>query len=117
MGTYALLVVGILESIVIGWIFGADKLRKYINSVSEIKIGGWFDISLKFVIPIVLTIILGLNIFDEIKNPYGGYPGWALTTGFIVFILVPILAIIFAKIPSKDEKYSIQETEITLEEE
>ncbi|WGS65102.1 sodium-dependent transporter [Marinitoga aeolica] len=117
MGTYALLVVGILESIVIGWIFGADRLRKYINSVSEIKIGGWFDLSLKFVIPIVLIIILGLNIFDEIKNPYGGYPAWALATGFIVFILVPILAIIFAKMPSKDEKYSVQVTEITLEEE
>lgn len=117
MGTYALLVVGILESIVIGWIFGAKKLRDYINSVSEIKIGSWFDISLKYVIPIVLIFILALNIADEIKNPYGGYPGWSLAIGFLVFILVPILAVIFAKIPSKDEKYDVVEKEITFEEE
>ncbi|KAF2956696.1 sodium-dependent transporter [Marinitoga sp. 38H-ov] len=117
MGTYALLVVGILESIVIGWVFGAEKLRDYINSVSEIKIGKWFDISLKYIIPLVLIFILGLTLADELKNPYEGYPGWALTIGFVVFILVPILAFIFAKIPSKDEKYDLKASEITFEEE
>ncbi|KLO21996.1 SNF family Na+-dependent transporter [Marinitoga sp. 1197] len=117
MGTYALLVVGILESIIIGWVLGAENLREYINSVSEIKIGKWFDISLKYIIPIVLIAILGLNIADEIKNPYGGYESWALTVGFIIFLIVPIIAFIFSKLPSKDDKYSEKVTKITIEEE
>ncbi|APT75344.1 transporter [Marinitoga sp. 1137] len=115
MGTYALLVVGILESIVIGWVFGAEKLREYINSVSEVKIGAWFDISLKYIIPIVLISILGLNIYDEMKNPYGGYPAWALTVGFVIFLAVPVIGYILAKMPSKDEKYNEKVTEITVE--
>ncbi|QTA37452.1 sodium-dependent transporter [Thermosipho ferrireducens] len=115
LGTYALLIVGILEAIVIGWIFGAEELRKYINQVSEVKIGKWFNFSIKYLIPVVLLIVLVLTFSDELKEPYGGYPSWALWTGFFVLIATPILAIIFAKIPPKDNNY-YKKAKIDLEE-
>nr|WP_232618086.1 hypothetical protein [Thermosipho africanus] len=105
VSVYGLLIAGILESIIIGWLFGAEKLRKYINEVSEIKIGKWFNFSIKFLIPAVLIIILGLNFFDELKKPYGDYPSWALWTGFSMLIITPIIAIILSKIPPKDKDY------------
>ncbi|MBT1247541.1 MULTISPECIES: sodium-dependent transporter [unclassified Thermosipho (in: thermotogales)] len=105
LSIYALLIVGILESIIIGWVFGAEKLRNYINKVSEIKIGKWFNLSLKFIIPTALIAVLVLTLIDEIKEPYGGYPTWALLTGFAILIATPIIAIILSKIPSKDSEY------------
>ncbi|ABR31149.1 transporter [Thermosipho melanesiensis] len=105
LSIYALLIVGILESIIIGWVLDAEKLRNYINKVSEVKIGKWFDISLRYIIPGSLIIILGLTLYDEIKNPYGGYPTWALLTGFAVLIATPIIAIILSKVPPKDNDY------------
>ena len=41
---FGLTLVGILEAIAIGWIFGARKFREYVNDVSEVKIGSWWDI-------------------------------------------------------------------------
>ena len=33
-----LVIAGLLEAIVIGWVYGADKLRAYINEISEWKL-------------------------------------------------------------------------------
>ncbi|MBO8161007.1 MAG: sodium-dependent transporter [Thermosipho sp. (in: Bacteria)] len=115
LGIYALLIVGILEAIVIGWVLGAENLREYINSVSEIKVGKWFNFSLKFIIPIVLMFILITNLIDEIKNPYEGYPIWALLIGASLLVITPIVAIVLSKIPSKDKNYYKRVEKITVE--
>lgn len=112
LSIYGLLIVGIFEAIIIGYIFGAEKLRNYINEVSEIKIGKWFDFSLRYFTPAVLAIVLGFSFYDEIKKPYGDYPAWALWTGFLILILTVVLGIVFAKIPPKDKDYYKKE-EIT----
>lgn len=112
LSIYGLLIVGIFEAIIIGYIFGAEKLRNYINEVSEIKIGKWFDFSLRYFTPAVLAIVLGFSFYDEIKKPYGDYPAWALWTGFSILILTVVLGIVFAKIPPKDKDYYKKE-EIT----
>jgi len=36
---FSLVAVGILECIIIGWIFGAKRLREFFNTVSDFKIG------------------------------------------------------------------------------
>lgn len=115
LSIYALLIVGILESIIIGWVFGAEKLRQYINRVSEIKVGKWFNLSVKYITPIALIVILAFTLNDEIKNPYEGYPVWALLTGFAILIATPIVALILSKIPPKDKDY-YKSAEIELEE-
>lgn len=105
LSIYGLLIVGIFEAIIIGYIFGAEKLRNYINEVSEVKIGKWFDFSLKYFIPLVLIVVLGFTFYDELTKPYGDYPTWALWTGFSILILTVILGVIFAKIPPRDKDY------------
>ncbi|MBN2584360.1 MAG: sodium-dependent transporter [Planctomycetes bacterium] len=55
--------------IVIGWFFGARKMRDYINSVSDIKIGGWWDAFIAVLAPLVLTIILVWSIFGNVTQP------------------------------------------------
>jgi NSS family neurotransmitter:Na+ symporter len=59
-GTYALAILGFIEIIFFGWVWGADKIREYVNDNSDFKIGRWFDFCLKIICPIaVLIIIIG----------------------------------------------------------
>jgi NSS family neurotransmitter:Na+ symporter len=81
MNDYGLVVIGLLECIAIGWFYGTDKLRAYINEVSDFDIGIWWDIFIKWVTPIALGWALVANVVKDIREPYGGYPGWALVAG------------------------------------
>jgi len=86
----SLLIIGIMECIAVGWIFGADKMRSYINRVSDSKIGSWWDVSIKYIIPLALGTILALQIRAEFIENYSGYPDWAILIGWL-FVLVPLL--------------------------
>jgi len=100
--SYGLILVGIFESIAIGWIYGAEKLRAYINSVSRYKIGKWWNVSIKYVIPISLVFLLVSQFIIDIKVPYGGYPAWALAIGWGA-VIVPIIIAVFASLISRKD--------------
>jgi len=89
---FSLISIGILECVIVGWIFGAKKIRIFFNTVSDFKIGVWWDISIKFITPIVLIIILVVQLVKELKIPYEGYPMWAIYIGWLVVILPLIIA-------------------------
>lgn len=87
INTFMLLIIGILETVIIGWIFGADKLRDYLNGISTWNMGRWYDISIKFIVPVVLFILLALNVLSEINEPYGGYEPLPLAIGFTLVVI------------------------------
>jgi len=99
----SLIVIGILECIAVGWIFGAEKMRAYINKVSDFKIGQWWSTTIKYIIPISLAIILAIQLKAEFVENYGGYPDWAIAIGWGA-VLIP-LGIAFL-IPQKTVKAS-----------
>ncbi len=57
-----LLIVAILECLVVGWLFGSHKLRRYINEGSRFQLVGVtglaFDLLIRFLIPGALAYIL-----------------------------------------------------------
>ena len=75
---YGLVIVVIIEAIVIGWIHKASRARAFINERSEIKIGLWWDITIKFVIPITLIVLIILNTKNLLTDGYEGYPARVL---------------------------------------
>ncbi|MGM0568683.1 MAG: sodium-dependent transporter [Elusimicrobiota bacterium] len=80
--SYGLVTVGILQCLVIGWKLKSEKLREHINNVSNLKIGQWWDFSIKFVTPIVLGAILVSSLINEFSSSYGGYdPLWIVVIG------------------------------------
>lgn len=94
---YGLVFVGLLETIAIGWLYGADKLRKYINEVSDIKIGRWWSFLIKYFIPVCLTILLVKSLLRDIKTPYENYPLWAIFTfGWGMLGVVFLISFLFA---------------------
>ena len=92
--SYALVLVGLLECVVIGWIFGSGRMREWINEFSDFKIGKWWEMSIKVIIPVILSVILVLNIIKELKGPYEDYPASALILigfGWLVATLIGAL--------------------------
>ncbi|MBA7485174.1 hypothetical protein ES707_20709 [subsurface metagenome] len=103
--TYGLVAVGLLEVIVVGWLYGAEKLRSYINEVSEIKIGRWWSVLISVVIPILLIGLLVFSFYNDITKPYEGYPRWALWVfGWGMLIAVFLLSALLSVCSRKEEK-------------
>ena len=92
--SYNLLLVGIFQTILGGWIYGAEKLRTYINQVSDLQVGKWWNISIKYIIPLILTTLLVTQFSQDIRIPYEGYPTWALGIGWAIALL-PLLLFLF----------------------
>lgn len=69
-----LLLAGLIETILIGWVFGVTKLRNILNETSAWHLGVWFDILIKYLIPITLIFILGSGIISEFSGLYPNKP-------------------------------------------
>lgn len=84
------ILVAIFQSILVGWVYGAEKLRRYINEVSDWKLGKWWNMSIKYFIPIVLATLLATQLSKDLRTPYEGYPGWALGIGWSL-VVIPLM--------------------------
>ena len=103
---YGLVVVGIAECILVGWFFRLKILRNHINKISSIKLGLWWDILIKYFVPLVLGIIVIWDLYNELKEPYGGY-SWAslFSIGIDWVLLTLIAAFAIAMRPWKTEHH------------
>ncbi len=102
---YGLVVVGIFESILVGWMFKTDILRDHINRYSSIKIGKWWNGLIKIFVPVALGILLLGALYNEVQAPYGGYSwGAILLLGFDWILFTIIVAIVFALRPWKTDQ-------------
>jgi len=71
-GTWGITLTALLEALVLGWLFRISRLRDHANERSDWKIGRWWDVSIRVVIPIVMAGLFAWNLFDALKDP-GGY--------------------------------------------
>ncbi|MGF1490513.1 MAG: sodium-dependent transporter [Prochloraceae cyanobacterium] len=84
------LITGICEAILVGWVYGAEKMRRYINEVSDRPVGKWWNLAIKYFIPIVLTALLAAQLSQDLASPYGNYPAWALSIGWAL-VIIPLV--------------------------
>ena len=87
---YGLLIAGLLQVLIIGWVYGADRLRKQANAISDITIGAWFNWMLKIVVPAGLAVVLIYGLRKDFSG-YGDYPTWATSIalwGVLALIIV-----------------------------
>ena len=77
---YSLLIVGLVEAILVGWVYGITKLRHQINENARFRLGPWFDGWIKFVVPGVIGLVLVLTLAKEFQGFYKGdsgtFDGW-----------------------------------------
>ena len=68
-GTFLIVVLATLQSIIYGWVFGTKRGAKELDSGGLIKVPGLVQVMLKYVTPVFLLLILGATIY----NQSGGY--------------------------------------------
>ena len=91
---YSLLTVGLIECVLLGWVFGAGNLRAFVNQHSKLKLGAWFDVLLRFIIPAILLTVIVWNLVIDLTGEqlYGA----ANPLGFVDWfpVVIPILWIV-----------------------
>jgi NSS family neurotransmitter:Na+ symporter len=98
IANFGLVIVGLIECIVLGYLFKLHKLRLHANVRSEIKIGKWWEFLIKIVIPFILITLLLAAVVNNIKAPYMNFPWWAIFLGGVIPCLVIfLLSFIFMK--------------------
>ncbi len=78
---FGLVISGLIQCLVVGFLYPVHEFRDYLNAESEVRVGRWWIWALRYVTPAVLTIILVGNLVQEFKASYEGYPRWATMIG------------------------------------
>jgi NSS family neurotransmitter:Na+ symporter len=93
---YGLVLAGLLECVILGWVYKTRRLREHIDHASSTKISWWWDYAVKLVIPVVLIFLLVNSIIEELSAPYEGYPvlslvllgrDWLIVTLFFAILI------------------------------
>ena len=99
---FGLVISGLIQCIIVGYLYGVREFRDYLNGQSEIKLGNWWIWALRYVTPVVLLVILVVNLIQEITEAYEGYPRWAtLVGGWGTVLFWAFLGYILWKRPSR----------------
>jgi NSS family neurotransmitter:Na+ symporter len=109
--SFGLTLVGLLECLVIGYIYKAQKMREYVNEVSEFRIGKWWDVCIMIITPLILGISLILSAITLIQKGYGGYPAWATMVGVFITIGIIVVSFVLMSIKGKPGLESKADTE------
>ena len=105
MNSWGLTFVVLGEAVIIGWAVGAKKYRDYISDNSNFRIGQWWDICVRWLIPMGILWML----FSEIKAravPYGnfGLRNQEFVFGWLLIILLPIIGDILANAKGRKQE-------------
>jgi NSS family neurotransmitter:Na+ symporter len=104
MSSFGLVLVSFSECVIIGYLVGSGKMRKYINGLSEIRLGAWWDFVIKVLTPVFLLVLIGAEIVSRVQEPYGGMPRSAeFIAGWLLLIGIPVASYFFAKKKSGKE--------------
>jgi NSS family neurotransmitter:Na+ symporter len=106
LNQYGLVLAGLLECIIVGWIMRARVLRHHINSISKWRINKLWDFFVKFAIPALLLVMVINELLGEFVEPYyGGYGStFILLVGVGWVVVTLVLAVVVSRYPWQPEK-------------
>jgi NSS family neurotransmitter:Na+ symporter len=106
--SYGLLLTGLMECLIVGWVLGPKTLRDSLNAYGDVKIGAWFDPLVQFVIPIILVTLLGFGVWREVQEGLygsdlaGAGPVWSLGALGVWLVSCVGIAGLLSWLPSKE---------------
>lgn len=78
---FGLVISGLIQCLVVGFLYPIREFQGYLNAQSEVRVGRWWIWAVRYVTPSVLLVILAGNLVQEVREGYGGYPRWATLIG------------------------------------
>ncbi len=95
INNFGIIFAGLIEVILISWLFDLESLRSHVNEVSDFRIGKWWNFCLKVITPIVLGYMGIANLIGDIKENYSGYDSGAIFIfGWMVLIIIIVLSFV-----------------------
>ena len=93
---FGILICGLLEVILMGWVFKLSTRKEYFNPISDFQVGAWWDICLKVLTPVVLFSMAVSNFAGEMgAATYENYPLLAIQIfGRALLIVMLVLAFV-----------------------
>lgn len=103
-GTWGIAFLGLLECLVLGWLYRVELLREHANERSDWRLGTWWNLVIRILIPLVLGTLFFWNLIDDfsaeggfLQSPEGQ---WILPNcvGMGIVIAAPVLGVIMSLI-------------------
>ena len=117
-GTWGIAFLGLLECLVLGWLWRIDLLRRHANERSDWRLGRWWNYLIRIFIPIILGSLFFWSLFDDLTRE-GGFLFdsnknliTANCVGLSVMILVPIAAMLISFARGRNDTEQHNKTKI-----
>ncbi len=105
INNYALILGGIVECVLIGWLLKSQFMRRHVNQSDGMKLLPLWDICIRLITPAVLLMILGSALLTDFSDAYEGYSVNALLLfGGGILFLTWLGSFILSHVPWKPEK-------------
>jgi len=105
INNYALIIGGILECVLVGWLLKSQVMRRHVNKSGGLRLWPLWDIAVRVVTPVMLLVILVGALLNEFATPYEDYPVKALLLiGGGILFATRLVSFILSHIPWSPEK-------------
>ncbi len=107
-GTRGIAFLGLMEALVLGWLWRLSILRRHANSRSDWKLGKWWDYVIRLLIPIVLGTLFFWQLFEDIYNKEGfirtNDGKWIASNcvGVGILVAAPLIALVLSLIKGRE---------------
>ncbi|MFD6100638.1 sodium-dependent transporter [Nocardiopsis flavescens] len=98
---YGIALAALVMLIVFGWVLRRlPALQAHADSVSSVRLGRWWRITLSVVTPVLLGFMMWDGLRSELAENYAGYPtGFLLAAGWGVAIGAVVVGVVIALVP------------------
>ncbi|MDH3345561.1 MAG: sodium-dependent transporter [Kiritimatiellaceae bacterium] len=111
INNYALILGGIVECVLIGWLLKSQVMRRHVNKTGGARLLPIWDACIRVITPVILLIIIVGAVLADFSGGYGGYTPKALILfGGGILFLTWLLSFILSHIPWKPEKLKTEHT-------
>ncbi len=98
ISNFGLVLIGLTECIVFGYIMGARHIRRAVNEVSDFPVGRWWEHLVRIVAPVILVFIALASFIELMAEGYADLPTAALLAGILLVAATVIGARTLARI-------------------
>lgn len=101
---YGLIMGGIVECFIVGWLLNASSAREHVNNSGGKKLSPFWDICVRYLTPALLLILVLQALMGELRNVYGGYSADSLILFGVDWLMVTLVSsVVFTFYPWKPE--------------
>lgn len=86
---YGVFLALLMEVIAFGWFYDTFDMRRYLNATGTLRLGPWWEIAIRYAVPLLAVYHIAASIIEDVASPYGGYPPFAHFLG-ILLIAIPL---------------------------